>query len=194
MNNNKQLKLVCDDFISVNHYMSYRVAGRIVMAYKPKETKDFEKKFGKYVKEEMDKQGWNKPPMGKFVNLDTIFYFPRIDMDAQNYFKSICDIMTNVATYEDDNIVMERVNRIYYDSKKPRIELILTLSEYVGIFDNDNDYKEFKSKCDNCSRFKEGKCSIHKKALESRIQDEIVLIDDKWNCEKFTIKKVKKSK
>ncbi len=119
----QELRLTCNDFISVNHYMGYRSIGRRVMAYKPKETKDFEKAFGNYIKQEMNNQNWVKPSKGKFIIMDTIFYFPRIDMDAQNYFKSICDIMTNVDVYEDDNIVCERVNRIYYDSKNPRIEI-----------------------------------------------------------------------
>lgn len=189
MDNKQQLKLICNDFISVNHYMNYRVAGKIVMAYKPKVTKDFEKKFGKYVKEEMVKQGWVKPPKGKFVIIDTTFYFPRIDMDANNYFKCTLDTMTEVGVWEDDNITMERVNGLYYDSKNPRIELTLSISERIGIFNNDNAYEEFKSRCMNCSLFKEGKCSVHKKALESRIQDEIVLIDDKWICNKFKINK-----
>lgn len=191
MNNKQELKLVCNDFISVNHYMNYRVAGKIVMAYKPKATKDFEKKFGKYIKEEMDKQGWIKPDKNKFVNVHTTFYFPRIDMDANNYFKVLLDVMTEVGVWEDDNITRESVDRIYYDSKNPRIEVTLSVSENIGIFDNEQDYIEFKSKCQNCSRFKEGKCSIHKKALESRIQDEVVLIDNKWNCNKFNISKKK---
>jgi Holliday junction resolvase RusA-like endonuclease len=190
MDNKQQLKLICNDFISVNHYMNYRVAGKIVMAYKPKATKDFEKKFGKYVKEQAKNQGWIMPSKGKFVIIDAIFYFPRIDMDCNNYWKVMFDTITETqCVWEDDNITRERVNDIYYDSKNPRIELILSVSDRTGIFNNDNDYEEFKSKCNNCSRFKEGKCSIHKKALESRIQDEIVLVDSKWNCNKFKINK-----
>ena len=191
MNYKQQLKLICNDFISVNHYMNYRVAGKIVMAYKPKATKDFEKKFGKYVKEEIDKQGWIKPPKGKLVIVDTTFYFPRIDMDANNYFKCMLDVATEVGVWEDDNITMERVNGLYYDAKNPRIEITLSVSDRVGIFNNDNDYEEFKSRCDNCTWFKEGKCGTYKKALESRIQDEIVLVDDKWTCNKLKTKKTK---
>lgn len=185
-----ELKLICKDFISVNHYMSYRAVGKRVMAYKPKETKKFEKEFGKYIKEEIEKQHWIKPDKGVFVNIHTTFYFPRIDMDAQNYFKSICDIMTNQGVWEDDNITMEHVDRIYYDSENPRIELTLTVSDNIGIFDNNNDYREFKSNCENCNRFKEGKCSLYKKSLESRIQKEIIKDEDnKWKCLKFKTKK-----
>ena len=186
----QHLKLVCKDFISVNHYMNYRVQGKIVMAYKPKTTKDFEKRFGEYIKQEIVKQGWVRPPKDKLIIIDSTFYFPRIDMDAQNYFKSICDIMTNQGVWEDDNITMEHVDRIYYDSENPRIELTLTVSDNIGIFDNNNDYREFKSNCENCNRFKEGKCSLYKKTLESRIQKEIIKDEDnKWKCLKFKTKK-----
>lgn len=196
-----KLKLICDEFISVNHYMSYRAVGKRVMAYKPKETKAFEKKFGDYVKQEVINQNWTMPQKGKFVIMDTTFYFPRTNMDAQNYFKSICDIMTNVDVYEDDNIVCEKVNRIYYDSKNPRIEIVLYEADSVGIFDSSEEYYTFKSVCNNCKRFKKT-CSIHNKAIESRIQDEVQLIDNKWTCSEFKpvvikeakVKKVKETK
>lgn len=182
MTDNQTLKLICKDFISVNHYMSYRAIKRgkfhTVMAYKPKATKDFEKTFGEYVREEIKKQGWIKPSKDKFVNLNTIFYFPRVDMDAQNYFKSLCDILTSNGVWEDDNIVLEKVNRIYYDNVNPRIELVITVSNHVGIFDSKEEYKRFiHTYCDNCTRGgkigQKGGCSIYRNATESRIQEEI---------------------
>lgn len=185
MKSNKQiLKLTCNEFISVNHYMGYRAVGRRVMAYKPKITKDFEKSFSEYIKQEVKNQGWTKPDKGKFIIMETIFYFPRVDMDAQNYFKSICDIMTDSEVWEDDNIVCEKVNRIYYDSKNPRIEIVIYESDTVGIFDTVEDYEVFKETCNKCNRFKKT-CSIHNKALESRIQYEIELLEGKWTCNKF---------
>lgn len=178
-----KLKLTCRDFISVNHYMGYRAVGRRVMAYKPKETKEFERIFGEYVREEIKKQGWIKPDSG-FIVMDTTFYFPRVDMDAQNYFKSLCDILTNVGVWEDDNIVMEHVNRIYYDNKNPRIEIEIYPSNTIGIFDNKDEYEQFKERCITCNRFKRN-CSIHNKSLESRIQEEIVKENNNWECKKF---------
>lgn len=193
---NQKLKLICKEFISVNHYMSYRVIKKnkktLVMAYKPEETKNFEKSFGKYIKEEINKQGWIKPTKDKLIIMDTTFYFPRVDMDAQNYFKSICDIATNCGVWEDDNVVMERVNRIYYDSNNPRIEITIYESDYIGIFDNKEDMDLFISKCKTCNRYKRN-CSILKNALEGRIQEEIVKVD-KWNCNKFKEIKIKNIK
>ncbi len=150
----------------------------MVMAYKPKTTKDFEKSFGEYVKQEIKKQGWIKPPKDKFINLDTVFYFPRVDMDAQNFFKSLSDILTSSGVWEDDNIVLEKVHRIYYDSENPRIELNVTVSDHIGIFDNQEDYKNFiNTYCNNCKKGnkigQKGGCSIYKKILESRIIDDI---------------------
>ncbi|MBM7836349.1 RusA family crossover junction endodeoxyribonuclease [Clostridium sardiniense] len=178
-----KLKLTCKDFISVNHYMGYRAVGRRVMAYKPKETKGFEKRFGEYVKEEIKKQEWIKPNSG-FIIMDATFYFPRIDMDCNNYWKVLLDILTTVNVWQDDNIVMEHVNRIYYDNKNPRIEIEIYPSETVGIFDSKEEYDTFKERCTSCTRFKRN-CSIHNKTLESRIQEYIIKEEGKWECSKY---------
>lgn len=183
--NKNKLKLVCNEFISVNHYMNYRVQGKIVMAYKPVKTKNFEKNFGKYIKEEIKKQNWIKPTKDKFIVMDTVFYFHRTDMDAQNYFKSMCDIMTTSEVWDDDNKVIEKVHRIYYDKKNPRIEIGIYESDFIGIFDKVCEYEAFKDKCATCKRYKNGVCGIHKKALESRIQDEVIKKNEIWTCLKY---------
>lgn len=195
----KVLKLVCTEFISVNHYMNYRVAkiknkhtGKMfntVQPYKPKETQKFEREFSSYVKEEVIKQGWIKPEKGKFIFLDTVFYFPRTDMDDQNYFKSMCDIMTDCGIWEDDNIVIVRNNRIYYDKENPRIEINITETPFTGIFDSREDYECFLNKCVTCNRHKRN-CSILKNATESRIQTEVVRESKGWRCNKY--KEIKK--
>jgi len=72
----------------------------------------------------------------------------------------------------------------YYDSENPRIEIIITVSDNIGIFDSQGDYDEFTNTCKNCKRYKNN-CSLLKKAKESRIQKEIELINNKWACIKF---------
>ena len=179
------MQLICKDFISVNHYMNYRAVGKVVMAYKPKGTKDFEKNFATYLKQEIEEQHWIKPSKGTFVIMDTIFYMPRQDMDAQNYFKSLCDIMTSSGVWEDDNIVLERVNRIYYDSNNPRIEIEIYEAPFVGVFDNREEYQIFNNTCKTCKRYSNN-CSIHKKAIECRIQSELTKKDEGWVCNKYS--------
>ena len=190
----KHLYLTCNEFISVNHYMNYRVQGKIVMAYKPTTTKKFERDFGNYIKEQIKKQGWVKPPKGKLIILDTVFYFPRTDMDAQNYFKSMCDVMTECGVWEDDNVVMERVNRIYYNSKNPRIEIDIYESDCVGVFTDDKDYESFvKLNCSDCSKKTDGtkgSCSIHKSLLNNKIVEEIILDENgQYKCVKLKKRK-----
>lgn len=63
--------------------------------------------------------------------------------------------------------------RIYYDNKNPRIELKIYPSEFIGIFNNKEEHDKFISKCIKCKRYKRN-CSILKKALEGRIQEEII--------------------
>jgi len=184
-----KLNLVCKEFISVNHYMSYRPIKKgnkyIVVAYKPKETKEFEKSFGEYIREEIKKQDWIKPPKDKLIIMDTIFYLPRVDMDVQNYFKTLSDVMTTSGVWEDDNVVMERVNRIYYDSNNPRILITIYPSDFEGIFDNKKEKNEYIDNCKKCKRYKNN-CSILNKVLENRIQNDVIKDNaNKWRCNKF---------
>lgn len=174
----KVLKLVITDFVSVNHYLSYRAIIKngkpMAMSYKTKEAKDFQKNFEKHIKEQVKIQNWNLPidPAQHFY-VDAVFYFPRIDMDANNYFKVSLDTITETGLiWEDDNVVCERVQRIYYDASNPRIEFTIYPVEYIGIFNNQEELDEFEDKCKTCSRYNRN-CSILKKAKEGRIQETI---------------------
>ena len=180
------LKLTITDFISVNHYIAYRTIMKngkpMAMSYKTKEAKDFQKRFEQYIKEQVKIQNWDVPvnPAQHFY-VDAVFYFPRLDMDANNYFKVQLDSLTETGLiWVDDNVVCERVQRIYYDSSNPRIEFTIYPVDYIGIFDNQEQLNEFEDKCKTCSRYKRN-CSILKKAKEGRIQEEI----QDLCCEKY---------
>ena len=184
------LQLTITDFVSVNHYLAYRAIIKngkpMAMSYKTKEAKDFQKKFEQHIKEQVKIQNWDVPvdPAQHFY-VDAVFYFPRLDMDANNYFKVSLDFITETGLiWVDDNVVCERVQRIYYDSSNARIELTIYPVDYIGIFDNQEQLDEFESKCETCSRYKRN-CSILKKAKEGRIQEEI------QNLECFKYKEIK---
>ena len=93
------LKLIITDFVSVNHYLSYRAIIKkgkpMAMSYKTQEAKSFQKKFEEHVKEQVKVQKWDVPvnPAQHFY-VDAVFYFPRVDMDANNYFKVSLDSIT----------------------------------------------------------------------------------------------------
>lgn len=173
------LKLTSQIPPSVNHYISYRTIMKngkpMAMSYKTADAIKYQKDFMKYVKEQVKLQGWERSD-NKFQHyyMDTIFYFPRIDMDANNYFKVSADSITETqCVWIDDTQLCERVQGVYYDSKNPRMEMIIYPTSYIGIFDNRAQLELFTSNCIQCNKYKEGKCSLLVKSLEGRIQEEI---------------------
>lgn len=163
---------------SVNHYLAYRVVRcgnkNIAQSYKTKEAVTYQNEFAEYVKQEVKKQGWQiDNTVGKHLYVDCIFYFPKVRMDCNNYFKVMLDAITNTgAVWADDNIVCERVSRIYYDTKNPRIEIHIHPVDYFGVFDNKNNLDEFESKCKSCKRYARN-CSILRNAKQGHIAEGI---------------------
>lgn len=185
------LKLVSPIPLSVNHYLGTRAILKngkpMAMIYETGDAKKYKKEFGKYIKEQVEVQKWimsdNKT---QHIYCDCVFYFDRVDKDCNNYFKLLLDSITeSECVWIDDNVVCERVNRIYYDSKEPRIELTIYPVEYVGIFNNKEELCYFETKCKSCKRYSRN-CSILNKAKEGRIQEEI---SSEFMCSKYSLNK-----
>lgn len=164
---------------SVNHYLGYRGVmknGRpMATSYCTSEAKKYKCEFSKYVKEQVEAQGYCLAP-NKYQHfyVDSIFYFDRQDRDCNNYYKCMLDAITDTQLiWLDDNVVCERVQRIYYDSQNPRIELDIYPVDYIGVFDNASQLEAFISDCIGCARYNRN-CSILQKAKEGRVQSEIV--------------------
>ena len=181
-----KLKLVSPIAPTVNHYMNYRVirsgGKNIVAPYPSKETKEYKKYFIPYVKNEVKKQGWEMDCTGlQHYYVDWVVYFDRVDKDASNQDKVIVDSITESGVvWLDDNVVCNRINHIYYDSKNPRIELTIYPTDYIGIFNDKKELDEFEYKCKTCSRYKRN-CALLKNAKVGRIQEEI----DELTCSKY---------
>ena len=185
------LKLISTIPPSVNHYLGTRTIltrGKpISLVYETTEAKEYKKIFKKYIQNEVVTQKW-KISINKFQHFycDCIFYFDRIDKDANNYFKCLLDaIVETKLVVIDDNIICERVNAIFYDTKNPRIELSIYPTEYIGIFNTQNDLQNFENNCKSCNRYNRN-CLLLNKAKQGQIQKEI----ESNVCEKY--KQVKK--
>ena len=90
-----------------------------------------------------------------------------------NYFKCMLDAITDSQlVWLDDNVTCERVQRIYYDTENPRVELDIFPVNYIGIFDNVSHLNQFENKCVGCKRY-ERNCSLLQKAKEGKIQKDI---------------------
>lgn len=176
--NIQELKLISPISPSVNHYLGWRAILKngkpMTMSYKKPEAIKYQKDFANYVKKEAKKQGWVKSN-NKFQHyyMDCIFYFDRVDKDANNSFKCLADAITDSeAVWIDDTQLCERVQGIYYDSENPRIEITIHEVEYIGVFNNASQLEEFESNCIGCKRYKRN-CSLLKKAIEGKIQANI---------------------
>jgi crossover junction endodeoxyribonuclease RusA len=159
----------------------------MAIVYETKEAEKYKKEFKKYIEEQVKIQNWkSSTDKTQHYYCDCIFYFDRIDKDCNNYFKCSLDAITeSQLVWTDDNIVCERVNRIYYDSKNPRIEMNIHPVDYVGIFDYYDNFKDFEDRCKGCIRYSRN-CSIFRKAKEGRVQEEI---SGYYDCCKYKEKK-----
>ena len=187
----KELRLISPIPPSVNHYLAYRAIIKngkpMAMSYKTAEATKYQKEFTKYVEQEVKRQNWDLiPNKEQHFYVDCVFYFDRTNKDCNNYFKCMLDAITDTQlVWIDDNVVCERVNRIYYDNANPRIELCIYPVDYIGIFDNISQLEEFETNCVGCSRYKRN-CSILQKAKEGHLQEDIV----NCTCTKRKTKKV----
>ena len=172
------LKLTAPIPLSVNHYLGTRAVLKngkpMAMVYETGDAKKYKKEFKKYILEQIKEQKWNIPvTKTQHFYCDCVFYFDRVDKDCNNYFKLLLDSITeSEAIWADDNVVCERVNRIYYDSYNPRIEIEIYPVDYVGIFDNLEQLDRFENRCKSCKRYSRN-CSILNRAKEGRIQEDI---------------------
>lgn len=174
----QELKLTSPIPPSVNHYLAYRSVIRggkaLSVSYCTKEAKKYKSMFAKYVAEEAERQKWDVDVNStQHFYVDAVFYFPRIDMDANNYFKVMLDAITDAdVIWKDDNVVCERVQGIYYDTENPRIEITIHPVSYIGIFKDMSHKDEFVSLCVGCGRYKRN-CSLLKNAIAGKVQNEI---------------------
>lgn len=173
-----QLKLTSPIPPSVNHYLAYRAVIKngkpLAMSYKTQDAVKYRSEFADYVRREVIAQGWDMEP-NKYQHfyVDTKFYFPSIDLDANNYFKVMLDAITDTQlVWLDDNVVCERVQGVYYDSENPHVEIIIHPVDYIGVFENASQLDIFIDRCIGCARYSRN-CSLLQKSREGRVQAEI---------------------
>lgn len=174
----QELHLVSPIPPSVNHYLAYRAIMKgkkpLAVSYKTPEAVKYKKKFAEYVKREVLAQKWDNP-LDKYQHfyVDATFYFPRTDMDSNNYWKCMLDAITDTQLiWCDDNVVCERTQGIYYDIGNPRVELVIRKTDYIGVFDDAPQLEAFVSNyCIEC-RYGTRNCSVLQNAKEGRIQTE----------------------
>lgn len=121
-----------------------------------------------------------------FLYQDAVIYFARRGRDADNISKLLNDSLEKII-YENDSRILPRTQKIFYDTVNPRIELIITPVDYVGVFENQIKADAFADNCKGCTRYLEARCSILVDSLAATIREEITTDDQV--CIKFKPKK-----
>lgn len=159
---------------SVNGYLGHRVARGIVMAYTKPEAKKFQKVFGERLRQIRNDTGWDvEVTRDTHYYLDITFYMPRTNIDENNLQKVAIDVLETEGIIINDKHLVTRTQAVYYDSKNPYAEYYLHPVEYTGIFPNEYQKDIFAKKCESCTRFLDGRCSILKDSLKGKIREEI---------------------
>ena len=178
-----KLKLTLPIPLSVNHLYGHNRFGSVYM--KP-EGKQYKKQISEIIIKEVEKQKWVKTLNEEYCYLDATVYFDKKGKDCDNIYKVIQDTITESGVvWEDDKYTWSRTNRCYIDKNNPRVEIVISRVNNIGIFDNIEDYKEFEEECKTCKRYKRN-CSILQDCKDNRINENIELIDKIWKCIKFS--------
>ena len=187
-----ELKLTSPIPVSLNHYKGMRTFIKngkpMTTVYVKKEAVEYKENFKQYLTEQVKLQNWNiEVNDTQHFYVDAVFYFDRVDKDADDYSKILLDAITETQLiWKDDNTALFRPHRIYYDNQNPRLELHIYPVDYIGIFDNQTQLENFENNCQKCSRYR-NQCQILKKAKEGRVQKEITDLE----CSKYKEKKEK---
>jgi hypothetical protein len=171
-----QLKLIVPlptsiNKLYINQYNPHTkvFTGKTIMSEEGRKRKT---EIQKEAKRQMKDQNWDyEYTKDNYVYMDMYITFNRKGRDDNNILKLLNDSLEGIV-YENDSRVLTRTQRILYDKDNPRVELIFTPVDYIGIFNDANQFKQFEKRCKTCRRYSRN-CSILRKAIEGRVQDEI---------------------
>lgn len=125
-----------------------------------------------------------------YIYMEIEAYVTRVNVDLDNTLKTLNDsIEESGLVFLNDKKVVPKFKRVYIDSRNPRVELTFKQTGWHGIFKDESEHKEFESQCQTCSRYRNGACSILKKALENKIQEDITQKNNTYECVKYKEKK-----
>ena len=177
-----QLKLTLPLPPSVNEYLGYRVVymnGRAIsQPFETKKAKEYKHYVKAIVNRELKNQNWSCTNKDNYIDIEMIYYLNKKRKDSHNLEKVLFDSLMFAGLYPDDDILIPKTNNIYIDKYNPRIEVILSISNKKGIFDNIQHLLEFKQRnCVSCKKHTyKRSCTILTKALENRIEPSINLV------------------
>ena len=180
---------------SVNNYLKPSVETRggrsFVHMYESIEAKDFKKMFREKLRREVKRQAWDISITGKWQwACDISIIQTRQNADSHNYHKILIDSMQGIVFINDSNVQINTPRVFIGNSNKQGFKVVFRQTENRGLFDNESLMNQQTSRCLSCRYYQEGRCSVMKFILESRLTGDF---DHKNQvCTKYIKKKNKK--
>ena len=136
------------------------------------------------IKKEKD---WELPDKSKFFEVNLKYFMHKKGTDPDNTLKLLLDGMVNNGIIPTDSQVLVKMNELYIDSRKPRIEVELKIMDKIGVFRDELHLMEFKMKnCHKCKKsFYKKPCGCLKGYMDNYITDDLDL--DNMECKKIKI-------
>lgn len=142
-------------------------------------------------REQMKGQEWDyiwTENKNNFLYLDIVIYFGRRGRDSDNILKLLFDSLEKIV-YDNDSRILPRIQMVLYDTENPRIEVVFSNVDYIGIFNDIDKANEFKDNCETCTRYLNARCSILVDSLAATVREEVGDINNPI-CQKY--KKINK--
>lgn len=143
---NKKLKLILPLPPSNNKYLYPKSMGKYVRLAESATSKKWKREVTPIIKEEMTNQNWETAVRGQFLDVHIDYYFKQKGQDPNNYLKVLYDVMENCEVYENDDMCKPQTGLVVIDKFNPRIEIVITYSDQVGVFKDDIDRRLFIQK------------------------------------------------
>lgn len=171
--------------------ITYNAGHANVHMYKSKKAKDFQKMFQLHLKRLVDSANWDiDNTIDAHFYLDVKIVLPRTNADDHNYDKILLDSMEGII-YHNDCTIHPRHQRVFYgDNNKTGFVLSLIPVEWIGLFNNQKEHDKQRQKCIKCRFYQAGKCSVFKKILQGRLNDDFDFKSQ--SCTKYVQKKAGK--
>lgn len=172
------LRLTLPIPISNNGYLYPKRVGRNVRLAETASSKKWKRKVTPIIKEAIIDQGWHCTPRGIWLDVHIDYYFERMGQDPNNYLKTLYDVMEDCGVYENDDMAKPKTGIVVIDKFNPRLEIVVSIAEQVGVFRNKNDRDKF---IDDYSDTMVSRSfnALMKKLDESRITEEVYYTQDK---------------
>ena len=118
-------------------------------------------------------ENWETPDKSRYFNVYLTYYFHKHGCDPDNTLKLLLDNIVSNEILPDDSHIKVIMEDIYVCPKDPRVEVVIEVSDKIGIFKNEDQLNEFiANNCKSCAKhYYKKPCGQFNKFMENNITE-----------------------